>query len=73
MKVAILAGGLATRLLPLTGSVPKSLVGVGGRPFIEHQIGLLAAQGLRDIVLCTGHLGTMIEEHLGSGLSLIHI
>ena len=70
MKVAILAGGLATRLLPLTGSVPKSLIGVGGRPFIEHQIGLLAAQGLRDIVLCTGHLGTMIEEHLGSGSSL---
>ncbi|HXT71396.1 MAG TPA: nucleotidyltransferase family protein [Vicinamibacterales bacterium] len=67
LPVAILAGGLATRLGPVTERIPKALVDVAGRPFAEHQIALLARHGLTDIVWLTGHLGTMIEEALGDG------
>ena len=69
MQVAILAGGLATRLGELTSTLPKSLLMVEGKPFIEHQIQFLVAAGITDIVLCTGHLGHQIEEHLGDGTS----
>ncbi len=65
--VAILAGGLATRLLPLTGKIPKSLVPVAGRPFLQHQIELLRAAGLTRIVICAGHLGEMIRDAFGNG------
>lgn len=67
MKVAILAGGLATRLRPITETIPKALVKVARRPFIEHQIELLVSKGLKEIVLCVGYLGEMIEDHLGDG------
>ena len=67
LPVAILAGGLATRLRPLTESVPKSMVTVGGKPFIEHQLKVLARQGVKKIILCTGFLGNMIEDFVGSG------
>lgn len=67
LRVAILAGGLATRLKPITETIPKALVEVAGRPFIDHQIQLLVSQGIRDIILCVGHLGGMIERHLGDG------
>jgi N-acetyl-alpha-D-muramate 1-phosphate uridylyltransferase len=70
LPVAILAGGLATRLLPVTESIPKSLVDVGGRPFIAHQLDLLSRHGLTDIVLLVGHLGQMLREALGHGESL---
>ena len=65
--LALLAGGLATRLRPLTQTVPKSLVKVAGEPFIAHQLRLLAGQGIGDIVLCTGHLGEQIAEYVGDG------
>ncbi|MEI6045344.1 MAG: sugar phosphate nucleotidyltransferase [Chloroflexota bacterium] len=64
---AILAGGLATRLKPITEKIPKSLVEVAGRPFIEWQLKLLQAKGLRRVVLCLGHLGSQIEEVVGDG------
>ncbi len=67
LPVAILAGGLATRLRPITEKIPKSLVKVAGRPFIEHQLTLLRANGYLNIVLCVGYLGEMIEKHLGDG------
>ncbi|MBX3750677.1 MAG: NTP transferase domain-containing protein [Opitutaceae bacterium] len=67
MPVAVLAGGLATRLLPVTAKVPKLLVEVGGEPFFSHQLRLLRRAGLRRIVLCTGHLGEMIAERYGDG------
>jgi NDP-sugar pyrophosphorylase family protein len=65
--VAILAGGLATRLRPITEKIPKSLVPVGGRPFLAHQLELLSRQGFRHVVLCVGHLGEQIEAAFGDG------
>ncbi len=67
MQVAILAGGLAMRLRPLTDMVPKSLVPVSGRPFIDYQLELLAHEGVTDVVLCVGHLGEQIRTHCGDG------
>jgi len=67
LPVAILAGGLAQRLRPLTESVPKSLVAVNGEPFLAHQLRLLKQQGIERVVLCTGYLGEMIEAWLGNG------
>jgi NDP-sugar pyrophosphorylase family protein len=69
IPVALLAGGLATRLRPVTQTIPKALVPVGGRPFIDHQLDLLARHGIRHVVLCLGYLGQMVQEHLGDGAS----
>lgn len=60
--VAILCGGLGTRLRHLTSEAPKSLIRVGGKPFLAHQITYLANQGVRNVVLCVGHFGEMIER-----------
>ncbi|MFA5909006.1 MAG: nucleotidyltransferase family protein [Vicinamibacterales bacterium] len=67
LPVAILAGGLATRLRPLTDEVPKSLVDVAGRPFAEHQLDLLHQHGFNEVVFCVGHLSAQIERALGDG------
>lgn len=67
VPVAVLAGGLATRLRPVTATIPKSLVEVAGRPFIDHQLALLHRAGVRRVVLCLGYLGEMVQEHLGDG------
>jgi NDP-sugar pyrophosphorylase family protein len=68
--VAILAGGLSTRLRPATGKTPKALLSVAGEPFVIHQLRLLYSQGFRTIVLCVGYLGQMIEAELRDGSSL---
>lgn len=65
--VAILAGGLATRLRPLTEKIPKALVEIAGRPFIDWQLELLAARGLERVVVCAGYLGEMIAGHVRDG------
>jgi NDP-sugar pyrophosphorylase family protein len=67
LPVAILAGGLATRLRPVTENVPKILIEVAGEPFFSHQIRLLRQAGLTRLVLCVGHLGEMIVERYGDG------
>ncbi len=67
LPVAILAGGLATRLRPITERMPKSLVEVAGRPFAEHQLELLREHGLSDIIFVVGHLGEMVRAALGDG------
>jgi NDP-sugar pyrophosphorylase family protein len=67
VPVAILAGGLATRLRPITEKIPKSLVPVAGRPFLAHQIELLYSRGIRRAVLCVGYLGEMIQRDFGAG------
>lgn len=68
--VAILAGGLATRLRPLTETIPKSLVEVAGQPFILRQLAHLQRQGVRKVVLCIGYMGAMIESVIGDGKAL---
>ena len=66
-SVAILSGGLATRLHPLTERIPKALVEVAGRPFVDWQLELLAAACIKRVVFCVGYLGEMIEAHVGDG------
>jgi len=68
--VAILAGGLALRMRPLTESVPKALLEIAGRPFVEHQLALLRRRGLRRVVLCIGYRAEAIEARLGDGSAL---
>lgn len=67
LSVAILAGGLATRLRPLTNDIPKALVEVAGKPFIEHQLRLLRRHDLTHAVLCVGYLGEKVQAVLGDG------
>jgi NDP-sugar pyrophosphorylase family protein len=65
--VAILAGGLATRLRPTTDKIPKALLSVAGEPFLAHQLRLLHSEGFRRIIMCVGYLGEMIEAKIGDG------
>jgi N-acetyl-alpha-D-muramate 1-phosphate uridylyltransferase len=68
LPVAILAGGLATRLRPLTSMLPKSLLDVNGEPFVAHQLRLLKASDIERVVICAGYLGDMIRDAVGTGL-----
>jgi N-acetyl-alpha-D-muramate 1-phosphate uridylyltransferase len=67
IPVAILAGGLATRLRPITEKIPKSLIPVAGKLFLAHQLELLHSRGIRRVVLCVGYLGEMIQREFGDG------
>ena len=74
LPVAILAGGLASRLHPLTHELPKALLPIAGQPFIFHQLEWLKREGIRRAVLCVGHLGDQIraavEDGRGWGLTI---
>jgi NDP-sugar pyrophosphorylase family protein len=70
LTVAILAGGLAMRLRPMTETVPKSLLEVNGEPFAVHQLRLLQSKGIRRVVFCVGHLGELIQQTIGNGSAL---
>lgn len=65
--VAILCGGLATRLRPLAEKVPKALMELNGEPFLAHQLRLLRSRGVDRAVLCVGYLGEMIRNYVGDG------
>lgn len=67
LPVAILAGGMATRLRPITETIPKSLIEVDGRSFIFHQLEWLHDEGVKSVVLCVGHLGERIVDAVGNG------
>ena len=67
LPVAILAGGLATRIRPLTEKIPKALIHVAGKPFIFHQLDNLKSQGVSRVVICVGYLGEQIIEAVGDG------
>lgn len=70
MQAVILAGGLGTRLKPMTEKVPKVMLPVKGKPFIVYLLGLLADSGINRIVLCVGYLGEQVREYLGEGRKL---
>ena len=67
IPVALLAGGLATRLRPITEKIPKALVELAGKPFIDHQLALLHRNGIRRVVMCLGYRGEMVQDHCGDG------
>jgi NDP-sugar pyrophosphorylase family protein len=67
MQIAILAGGLATRLGNITKDCPKSMIRIEGKPFLEYQLGFLKREGVENVVLCVGHLGEQIESYFGDG------
>lgn len=67
MRAMILAAGRGERLRPLTDSLPKPLIEVGGKPLIEHHLERLAAAGFQDVVINQGHLGDMLPQKLGNG------
>lgn len=66
-QIVVLAGGLATRLYPITEKIPKAMVEVAGKPFFSHQIELFKKNGITNIVMCIGHLGEQIEDYYGDG------
>jgi MurNAc alpha-1-phosphate uridylyltransferase len=74
LQAVILAGGLATRMWPRTKELPKSLLDVAGRPFIDRQLERLAILGFERVVLCIGYLGGQIRAHVGDGAKLgLHV
>lgn len=76
IPIVILAGGLATRLRPLTDNIPKSMLQIAGEPFISHQLRYLKSQGALRVVICLGYLGEQIEKYIESknrfGLEIIY-
>ena len=67
MIAIIVAGGRGERLGHLTKDIPKSIIKIGGRPVIQHQIDLLRKYGITDIYILIGYLGHLIKECLGDG------
>lgn len=67
LPVAILVGGLAMRLRPLTEDIPKALIPINGKPFIAHQLELLKSRGISQVVICAYYRGDQIEEFAGDG------
>jgi len=67
MQSVILAGGLGTRLYPITHQIPKALVPIRGKPFAAYQLAWLARQGVEDVVYCIGHKGEQIVDVVGDG------
>jgi NDP-sugar pyrophosphorylase family protein len=65
--IAVLAGGLATRMQPATLSVPKSMLEIAGEPFIAHQLRLFRRQGIERVVLCLGYLGEQVSAFVKDG------
>jgi NDP-sugar pyrophosphorylase family protein len=67
LPVAVLVGGLATRLRPLTETIPKALIEINGAPFIDWQLKLLKRKGVTKVVFCVAYKSEMIQEHVGTG------
>jgi len=70
LQAVILAGGLGTRMLPLTETIPKAMIEVCGKPFLEHQLELVRESGMARVLLLVAHLGEKIEQYFGDGAAL---
>lgn len=66
MKTVILAGGLGTRLAEETGTRPKPLIEIGGRPILWHIMKIYSAHGINDFIICLGYKGYMIKEYFAN-------
>jgi NDP-sugar pyrophosphorylase family protein len=69
-QAVILAGGLGTRMRPVTETIPKPMIPVAGKPFLQHQLELLRAYRIRDVLLLVAYRGKQIEGHFGDGAGL---
>lgn len=67
MQAVIMAGGKGTRVASVNGSVPKPMLPIDGKPVLLHQVECLKRQGIFDITLTIGHLGTQIQDFFGDG------
>ncbi|MEO6418366.1 MAG: sugar phosphate nucleotidyltransferase [Polyangiaceae bacterium] len=67
MQAVLLAGGLATRMRPFTDKIPKSMLDVAGRPFVDWQLAKIKSCGFDDVVMCIGHLGEQLRDHVEDG------
>ena len=67
MQAVILAGGLGTKLRPLTHITAKLMLRVYGKPFLEYHVEALKKHGIEDIVILVGHLGSQIKSHFANG------
>ncbi len=73
-QAVILAGGLGTRMRPMTEQLPKPMLTVNGKPFLHHQIQLLKSHGLRRMLLLVAYLGEQIQQYFGDGAAMgVHI
>lgn len=64
LTVAILSGGKATRLYPITKEIPKAMLELAGKPFIFHQLEMLKCSGVGRVVVCAGHFGQILEDYI---------
>ncbi|NQY42810.1 MAG: NTP transferase domain-containing protein [Legionellales bacterium] len=67
ITLVLLCGGLGTRIRPLTENIPKALVNINSLPFIDYQLELFEKNGITKVIICCGHLGKMIEQHIRDG------
>jgi NDP-sugar pyrophosphorylase family protein len=65
MQCVILCGGFGTRMLPITENIPKSMIDINGKPFIDYQLSWITNQGIDNIILNIGHLGNIIRDYVG--------
>lgn len=70
LQAAILAGGLGTRMRPVTETIPKAMIEVCGKPFLHHQLELVRENGMTRVLLLVAHLGEKVEEHFGDGAAM---
>ena len=66
-QAVIICGGMGTRLRPLTFDIPKPMIPVNGKPFLQFIVEYFRDQGIKRFVFCTGHLHDIIEAHFGNG------
>lgn len=73
-QIVVLAGGLATRLYPITKTIPKSMVPILGEPFFAHQLRLFKRNGIEEVVMCVGHFADQIIDRFAAGAEFgLHI